>query len=184
MSSSYSLNDINIMVNNMDNNFFNILTTGWNIYEILLNILFIILLLIISTIIYWDTINKKVENNSRCKKQKDLYDKLNGIFTINVKDKSGDNLFNIDYNFNNKIESIKCSCKSGEYNNTFENIPIRRLKTNTNEKNVKPLPCKCDKFYEYNNSNSIYDGEPGLVRYMINQNNDEFFKEVNYAMDK
>ena len=28
------MNDINIMVNNMDNNFFNILTSGWNIYEI------------------------------------------------------------------------------------------------------------------------------------------------------
>ena len=51
MSSAYSLNDINVMVNNIDNNFFNILTTGWNLYEILLNILFIILVLVISIII-------------------------------------------------------------------------------------------------------------------------------------
>jgi len=179
-----SMNDINIMVNNMDNNFFNILTSGWNIYEILLNMLFIILVLVISVIIYWDSINKKVENNSRCKKQKDLYDKLNGIFTINVKDKSGANLFNIDYDLNKKIESIKCSCKSGEYHNTFEKIPIRRLNTHKNEETIKPLPCKCDKFYEYNKSDSVYEGEPGLIRYMINPENDAFFKEVNYAMNK
>tara|TARA_Y100000389_G_scaffold51740_1_gene47469 strand:- start:3646 stop:4206 length:561 start_codon:yes stop_codon:yes gene_type:complete len=180
----YALNDINIMVNKIDNSFFNILTTGWNIYEILLNILFIILVLIISVIIYWDTINKKVENNSRCRKQKDLFDKLNGIFTINVKDKSGDNLFNIDYDFNNKSESIKCSCKSGEYSNSFTNIPIRLLRTNENDVTNKELPCKCDKFYEYNKKDSIYEGEPGLIRYMINHNNDNFFKEVNYAMNK
>ena len=155
LSSFNNINNIKNIVNNIDNNFFDILTNGWNLYEILLNLLFIILVIVISIIIYWDTINRKVENNSRCKKQKDLYDKLNGIFTINVKDKSGDNLFNINYDFNKKEENIKCNCKYGEYANSFKNIPIRVLRNNTNIITHNELPCKCDKYYDYNINNAI-----------------------------
>ena len=43
--------------------------------EIFLNILFISLVIIISIIIYWDTINTRVVKTSRCKRQMDIYNK-------------------------------------------------------------------------------------------------------------
>ena len=62
-----------------DVGFINSLFKGWTTYELILNILFILLLLLISSIIYWDTISTKIKKNSRCRRNKDLFDKLNGI---------------------------------------------------------------------------------------------------------
>ena len=41
-------------------------------------------------LIYWDSINKKISKNSRCRRQKELYNKTKGIFTINVKSKNNE----------------------------------------------------------------------------------------------
>lgn len=174
------IQDVNIMINNANNKFFQSITSGWTIYEFFLNILFIFLTLIISTLIYWDTINKRVAKTSRCKKQNDLYDKLKGIFTLNVKDKSGDKLFNINYDFDKKIESIECACDNGNLSNTFKDIPIKILKTNENTYS-KELFCKCDKLYEYKQDDTILEGNPGLIRYMKNRENDDFFNLVKYT---
>jgi|TARA_Y100000389_G_scaffold71771_1_gene68460 hypothetical protein len=153
---------------------------GWSIYELILNILFILLLLIISSIIYWDTINSKIKKNSRCRRNKDLFDKLNGIFTLNILTKNGDKLFNIDYDFINKKNDITCNCKKGNYGNTFKNIEYRNLKNSKNEETI--LDCKCDKIYNYDRENVIYNGEPGLIRYHYDKNNTDFFDDIFKSM--
>ena len=159
-----------------DVGFINSLFKGWTTYELILNILFILLLLLISSIIYWDTINSKIKKNSRCRRNKDLFDKLNGIFTLNVLNKSGDKLFNIDYDFKNKKQDITCNCKKGNYGNTFDNIKYRNLRNSKDE--TYRLDCNCDKIYDYDENKVIYNGEPGLIRYHNNNSNTEFFEEI------
>ena len=48
--------------------------------------------------------------------------------------------------------------------------------------NCQDLYCKCDKEYSYDNSHKdlILEGEPELVRYMNNQDTDDFFNKINY----
>ena len=53
---------INI-INNYNNKFFDMLISGWSFYEILLNLFVILLIIIISSIIYWDSINRRVSKN-------------------------------------------------------------------------------------------------------------------------
>ena len=78
--------DLNYKINNINNKFYEaFLPKNWNIYEISLNILFVFLLIMISILIYWDSINRKISSNSRCRKQKELYNKTKGIYTIDVK---------------------------------------------------------------------------------------------------
>tara|TARA_B110000858_G_scaffold161992_1_gene186834 strand:- start:2461 stop:3012 length:552 start_codon:yes stop_codon:yes gene_type:complete len=174
--------DLNNKINIINNKFYEaFLTKNWNIYEISLNILFIFLLILISILIYWDSINKKISEKSRCRKQKELYNKTKGVYSINVKTKNNENLFKIDYDINNKKEKINCSCNKGNANNTFSKIPIRILKSNEN-KYSEDLYCKCDKEYHYDNSNKdlVLEGEPELIRYMNNQDSDDFFQKINF----
>ena len=160
--------------------FFEKITSGWTSYEIILNILFILLLLLIGFIIYWDLINRKALKTSRCKKQKDLYDKNNGVYKVNVKTKGGDKLFNIQYDFKNKKHYLNCDgvCIGGEEDQTFSYIPIRNLESEKDEK--VPLSCSCDKKYNYNNYESVIEGEPGIIRYMKDNESLDFFDSMKY----
>ena len=180
-SSEIASNVKNIMnkAYNINNGIIEMITSGWTIYEIILNILFILLLLLISFIIYWDLINRKVIKTSRCKKQKQLFDKNNGVYKVNVKDKNGNKLLNIQYDFRNKKNNIYCDdvCINGEVVQQFDKIPFLDLENGKDE--TKTLNCHCDKKYEYNNFDSIIDGEPGLIRYMKN-NEKDFFESIKY----
>ena len=148
--------------------------------EIFLNILFISLIIIICMIIYWDTINSRVAQTSRCKRQMDLYNKNKGIYTIKANDKMRNPLYNITYDTHQYNTDVECSCKGGKYVNYFNNIPVKNLRTNKDVKVDKI--CSCDKYYNVSilNENIVYDGEPGLLRYM-NANNSDFFDNLVYA---
>ncbi len=168
-------------MNFINNNFIDIFSKGWTLYEFLLNILFISLLIIIGSIIYWDTINRKISNKSRCKKQRDIYDKNNGVYILNVKNKTGNNLFNIKYDFEKKIQGIDCTCNKGDINCKFEDINYRNLKRNTDEEDTKKV-CTCDNLYTYDKDSkgdAIYEGPPELIRYMIKKEDNIFF-DKNY----
>ena len=65
--------------------------------EIFLNILFIALIVIISLIMYWDTINVRISKTSRCKRQMDIYNKNKGMYIIHATDKSKQPLYTITY---------------------------------------------------------------------------------------
>ena len=148
--------------------------------ELFLNILFITLVIIISLIIYWDTINTKISTTSRCKRQLDIYNKNKGIYTLNAHDKSKDPLYKINYDANQYNVSVECACKPGKYINQFDNILVKNMKTNKDTKVDKM--CSCDKYYNVGlvNDNVQYDGDPGLLRYMTT-NNSEFFDNLLYS---
>lgn len=148
--------------------------------ELFLNFLFISLVIIISLIIYWDTINNRVSKTSRCKRQMDIYNKTKGMYIINAQDKSKEPLFSISYDINQNNTNVDCSCKTGKYINYFNNIPVKNLRNNRDERVDKI--CSCDKYYNTGvlNENIIYDGEPGVMRYMTT-NNSDFFDNMVYA---
>ena len=101
-----------------------IFQTPFTSSELFLNILFIGLIIIISFIIYWDTINVRVSSTSRCKRQMDIYNKNKGMFIINAKDKSKEPLYTITYDTKQNNTNVECTCKSGKYINYFNIIYI------------------------------------------------------------
>ena len=114
---------------------FYIFTTKYEISEVLLNFFFTTLVIIITVIIYWDSINGQVTSNSRCKRQLNIINNLSGEYLINARDK------------NNRDLDVK-------------------------------KDCMCDKYYDTDmGSEIIYDGEPGILRY-INSKDDTFFKNT------
>lgn len=152
---------------------------GFTINEIILNVLFIGLFLIIAMIIYWDSINNRVSKTSRCKRNMDAYNKNKGSYVIKATDKSNQSLFSIEYDTKQNTTSLKCECESGKYVNYFNDIPVKNMKNNKDNKESKI--CSCDKYYNVGmvNENIKYEGEPGILRYMTTQNSD-FFDNLLY----
>lgn len=148
--------------------------------EIFLNLLFITLIIIISMIFYWDSINGKIQKTSRCKRQMDLANKNNGNFVVHATDSYKQPLFDITYDINQKNTNVECACKGGQFMNNFYDIPVRNIRTNTDTKVDKS--CSCDKYYNIGimNDKIMYDGEPGIVRYNINKDTD-FFDNITFS---
>jgi hypothetical protein len=142
--------------------------------EFFLNALFIILIIIFGLIIYWDSINRKVATTSRCKRQIDIYNKNKGHYVIEATDKSKNPLYKVVYDTNQKNTDVQCNCKEGSLVNYFNGIPVKDTKANKDVKIDKV--CSCDKYYNVGltNDNVVYDGEPGIIRYMTSGNSDFF----------
>ncbi len=159
---------------------FNVFNKPYKLSEIFLNTLFVFLIIIVSTIIYWDTINRKISSTSRCKRQMDIYDKTKGLYIINATDKNKAPLFTITYDVNQKNTSLECKCNNGNLVNNFNDIPVRDLKTNKDVKYNKS--CTCDKYYNIgvNSEDILYDGDPSIIRY-INTGQSDFFDTIDYA---
>jgi hypothetical protein len=153
---------------------------GFTKEEFFLNILFIILIIIFGLIIYWDSINRRVAQTSRCKRQIDVFNKNKGLYIINATDKSKNPLYKIVYDTNQKNTDVKCECKEGSLVNYFNGIPVKDIKANKDVKIDKV--CSCDKYYNVGltNDNVIYDGEPGVIRYMTSGNSD-FFDNILFS---
>lgn len=143
--------------------------------EIFLNVLFISLIIIISLIIYWDTINVRVSKTSRCKRQMDIFNKNKGVYIINAKDKSKEPLYTITYDTKQNNTNVECTCNAGKYINYFNNIPVRNLRTSKDVQVDKV--CQCDKYYNVGmmSENVIYDGEQGIVNYIHDSSYTDFF---------
>jgi hypothetical protein len=153
---------------------------GFTKEEFFLNILFIILIIIFGLIIYWDRINRRVAQTSRCKRQIDVFNNNKGLYIINATDKSKNPLYKIVYDTNQKNTDVKCECKEGSLVNYFNGIPVKDIKANKDVKIDKV--CSCDKYYNVGltNDNVIYDGEPGVIRYMTSGNSD-FFDNILFS---
>jgi hypothetical protein len=150
---------------------YEVFTSTYYFGEFLLNLFFILLIIIISIILYWDNINTKVSKNSRCKKQLEIIDKSKGVYSVDAKDKNNNLLFQINYVLGAKRNSVECKCKEGDVVNTFRQIPIRDLQSvseNEESKNkVIDKKCLCDRYYDtgITSTDIIYEGDPGLIRY-------------------
>lgn len=159
------------------------LKQSYTFYEFILNIVFISIILVISMIFYWDSINTKVSTMSRCKRQLDVYNKHNGEYILNANNTSGQPLYSVTYNTNQKHTNVECKCNSGDNINYFNDITVRDLRKNIDTKIDKV--CSCDQYYNVGmmNENVVYDGEPGLMRYQTT-NDPDFFDNIIYATYK
>lgn len=145
---------------------YEIFTSKYYIGEFLINLFFILLVMIISVILYWDNINNKVSSNSRCKRQMDVIDKAKGAYVIDAYDKNNNKLFDISYVLGAKRVSVDCKCKEGDVVNNFRNITVRDLKSAKDT--ILDKKCMCDQFYDtgVTNQEIIYKGEQEIIKYM------------------
>jgi hypothetical protein len=138
--------------------------------------------MIFSMIIYWDSINRKVALTSRCKRQLNIYNKNKGLYVVKVTDRSKKPLYNVSYDMNQQNVNVECTCKPGNYVNYFNNIPVKNMKTD-NDETVNKV-CSCEEYYNVGlvNDNVIYDGEPGIQRYMTDsKRNSDFFDNLMFT---
>jgi len=143
--------------------FYNILNTKQTFFELLLNLTFILILLIIAIIFYWDSINRKIIDTSRCKI---IINNDDSNYNLDIFDKNNDaKIININYD-NTKSHNIKinCACPVGTTQNEF-NIPYFDY---TDQKVNKDLYkyCMCDKEYKSNDvSEYNFKGDAFLADY-------------------
>lgn len=156
------------------------LNTKYTYSEISLNLIFLVIIITLFVILYWDSINQKVNKLSRCKRQMNIYNNSDSEFVIEASTKSKERLFDITYDINQYNTNVECKCESGNFVNEFNNINVRDMKKNKNVK-VNKI-CSCDKYYNtgMQSENVIYSGEPGILRYM-KTNNTDFFDNLIFA---
>lgn len=144
--------------------FYNILNTKQTFFELLLNLSFVLILLIIAVIFYWDSINRSIINNSRCKIIMNNEDNIFNLFAYD-KEKTA-KLFDISYD-NTKKHNVKisCACPVGDQQNKF-NVPYYDYETQTVNKDLYKY-CKCDKDYSAAASIDTYtlEGDAFLTDY-------------------
>jgi len=144
-------------------------------FEIILHLSFVLIILLLIVIFYWDTINRKVINTSRCKISLDNSDSL---FNVRFFDnKTNTSVINISYDNTPKhLYKIDCVCPAGNELNDIKEIPIFNNDTKKVEKIIKN--CYCDQNYKTNimndsmtelsPENMIIDGDSFLVDYYQN----------------
>ena len=84
----------------MLHDFYNIYKTGFTYYDVFFNITFIVLILIISSIIYWDLVNKNSLANSSCNNIKEIIEQnANSVepYVYNIILIKSDTIYNINY---------------------------------------------------------------------------------------
>jgi hypothetical protein len=145
-------------------NFYNILNTKQTFFEILLNLTFVLILLIIAVIFYWDNINRKIINTSRCKI---VMNNDDNIFNLDIyNSESTKKLLKISYD-NTKKHNVKidCACPVGNTVNNFR-VPYYNYEDQKLEKDLYKY-CKCDADYSANirDGNYKYDGDAFLQDY-------------------
>lgn len=140
---------------------FNIITKKQTVFEIVLNLSFILIIFIIIGIFYWDSINRSIINNSRCKVSIN-----NSDLTYNVNFlKNKTNIYNISYdNTPEKNIKIDCTCPIGDTINQFD-ISYYNKKDDKLEQTTKY--CYCDTSYssDYNKQTLDMEGDAFLVDY-------------------
>ena len=145
---------------------FIIISKKQTLFEFLLNLSFVLIIFAIIVIFYWDSINRSIIHNSRCKVSIDNSDITYNLNVSINKDNDNANLFNISYdNSKEKNVKIECACPIGEQINKF-NIPFY----NTRDNKVEELNkyCYCEKDYQYNSDEMEklnLDGDAFMIDY-------------------
>jgi len=160
------------------------LNTKFTTSEILLNLVFITIVIVLGSILYWDSINSQVNKLSRCKRQMQVYKGAkDGEFIVSASTKSNEKLFEISYDTKQYNTNVECKCEKGNMVNEFSNIHVKDMKNNKNV--IVNKTCSCDKYYNTGimSENIVYSGEPGIIRYMKTDNGDFFDNLVYSAYD-
>lgn len=142
--------------------------------ELSIFILFISVIFFTIVLFHYGEIQRRVAN-SRCANQTN---KSSGIYSVYATNAMNDKLYHIDYNFDAKAFNVECDCDKGDYTNNFININTYDLKSNKGANSIISIDkyCNCAKSLDSNNDTIYYHGEPGIVRFM-NQNDTSFFTQ-------
>jgi len=143
------------------NDIYEVITKKHTIFEFLLNLTFVLILVVIGVIFYWDTINRSIVKTSRCKitlNNNDLNYNLQFYNTDNIK------LYNLSYD-NTPQHNVKidCACPKGDVANTFT-IPYYNDETKKISNKVLKH-CFCDNSYNQDSDKYLIDGDAFLVDY-------------------
>lgn len=120
-------------------------------FEFILNLTFILIVLIIIVILYWDNINRNIISKGRCKININNSDVT---FNVNIKKKADNtNLVNISYD-NSSEHKVKldCICPAGNTPNNF-NVPVWIPEENK-VRNLQKI-CYCDNNYATSDSAGV-----------------------------
>ena len=158
------------------NNFTNAFSKGFTVIEIIMNVSFILIILLIIYIFYWHSINRKVAKLNRCKINLNTE---GSIYNIYVKHKQT-KLYKIKYdNTEDNNVTVDCVCPVGNMPNKFEVKAYNKRKNKVESSNKY---CNCDKFYNLNDKDALkYSGDDFLVDYYkkdINNNKSLEFPDV------
>jgi preprotein translocase subunit YajC len=153
--------------------------------EVALFTAFFILLVILIFFFQSSRIQSKIMKESSCYKESQLSTER-GIFNTTAKIKNRP-AFGVSYNFDDKTSKITCACPAGDVQNEFTNIPYYDLRENTPYKKRKKtqdtLTCSCESNISAAASDPkvSYYGEPGINKFMYNNNNTGFFDNIIYG---
>lgn len=147
-----------------------------NTKELIFFIVFVVLLVILSMLIHYHFIQKRVQKESRCLRERKKFS-AGGVYTVQAYNPMNLPLYRVDYDFTTKENKVSCDCKKGNTVNNFANVKYYDLKNNE-PKSQDNLLCYCDKSYDSPDSTTYFKGHPGLIRYMQHDDTRFFTEEA------
>jgi hypothetical protein len=133
----------------------------------------ILLLFIMFSLFHNNSVQVAVRKNSRCLRAKDI-GRTKGQYIATAMNKQNQNLYRVGYDLSSTQTTLECACPQGKVANTFRNIPLYNLSTQT-ATNVKEKLCSCDQLYHREGESVYYSGYPGIVSFM-NSGDLSFFR--------
>ena len=153
---------------------------GWlpkDFTEILLFSITIALIIIITSLIHYTTINSRIQKESRCYRDKQDSNIGQGVYQLSAYTKDGTIIYAVTYDVGAKQYTIEQKCPGGEVQNK---VSIRVYDLGRKQMDRVEKIFECDKNYSLRDATLYYRGDPGLVRFM-EYGNTEFFERVSAA---
>jgi len=139
--------------------------------ELLLFAVIMTLLVIIARLMHYTSIRRRISSESRCAREK--RQTTGGEYVVMATNGRSEPMYKVTYNLAAKQYLLECNCKQGDVVNSFQDIKVYDLKDNyTPERKIKKY-CWCEKDVA-TNQKAYYTGNPGLVRFM-RENDTTFF---------
>lgn len=132
-----------------------------------------VLFILIVYFIHYHMIQTEVRKTSRCLRLKERHS-AGGVYTVEAVNENADKLYNITYDLGAKSSTVDCTCPPGNVVNHFRGIPYYDMKSQRT-RTVEDQMCGCDSIYDDTRDQIFFEGVPGLVRYMQNQDDTSFF---------
>lgn len=133
--------------------------------ELFLYVVLLLVTYLFGALMYYNSIQMRVRKESVCYRDKSS-SKSNDSFYATATNQNKDPLYKVGYNFGTKTYSVECACPEGKVANTFPNIDVFNLSTQTVQ-TIDSKMCSCDKqLYNPTTDTVYFTGYPGLVRFM------------------
>jgi len=150
---------------------FIIIAKKQSLFEFFLNLSFVLIIFIIIVVLYWDSINRSIINNGRCKVKIDNSDVTYNLEFYN-KQRSNTNIFNISYDGTDKHNlKVECACPTGDTPNNFK-VPVYDYGSKK-VSNINKF-CYCDANYD---GEAVNNGIGGIDTTNVAMEGDAFLMD-------